>query len=482
MKILLTSLFVLIQFTLVAQWNYDSQSLIYSSNGNVGIGTSTPTFRFHIKGANANSDAMSLGTSTTGNFALTSADGGAYGLFGGVSNTGRAWLQAGRFDSILPYDLLLQGSGGNVGIGMLAPAFKLDVEGFGARVKNSSTASAAYTTWRLQGPDYTNGLEIDFFGNNNIISDPNWSYGGGAGSVAIVNVNSKPLTFGTANVGRMLIDASGNIGIGTFTPYSHSRLHVKAPTSSPWAITAEANANDKVIGVSHDGTNGIVAVSSFGSGFSPLQLWTSNTPRVTIAVDGAVGIGTTPATDAKLAVNGQLKIIDASSPWNIGFGMNGDPARHVSADVVNSAVDTDPLELVYNRGTGVIIGNSSATTKFLKVYGTAYAREVNVTLSIPGPDYVFQKNYDLLSLTQLETYINQNKHLPEVPSAKEMEKDGLNLKEMNLILLKKVEELTLHLIEQSKRTESLQQDNATLLKSKTETELRLKALEMKIKD
>jgi hypothetical protein len=69
---------------------------------------------------------------------------------------------------------------------------------------------------------------------------------------------------------------------------------------------------------------------------------------------------------------------------------------------------------------------------------------------LAGPDYVFEKDYNLLPLSELETYINQNKHLPEVPSAKEMDANGLNLKEMNLILLKKVEELTLHLIEQNK--------------------------------
>jgi hypothetical protein len=56
----------------------------------------------------------------------------------------------------------------------------------------------------------------------------------------------------------------------------------------------------------------------------------------------------------------------------------------------------------------------------------------------------------LPSLTEIENYIKANKHLPEVPSAKEMETNGINLSEMNMLLLKKVEELTLHLIEQQK--------------------------------
>jgi hypothetical protein len=75
---------------------------------------------------------------------------------------------------------------------------------------------------------------------------------------------------------------------------------------------------------------------------------------------------------------------------------------------------------------------------------------------VPWPDYVFEKDYNLLPLSELETYINQNKHLPEVPSAKEMEAEGLNLKEMNLMLLKKVEELTLHILNQEKRIKELE--------------------------
>jgi hypothetical protein len=83
----------------------------------------------------------------------------------------------------------------------------------------------------------------------------------------------------------------------------------------------------------------------------------------------------------------------------------------------------------------------------LTVRGKIHTSEVRVDLEPEvAPDYVFEKDYNLLPLSELESYIKANKHLPEVPSAKEMEANGMNLKEMNLILLKKVEELTLHLI------------------------------------
>lgn len=71
-------------------------------------------------------------------------------------------------------------------------------------------------------------------------------------------------------------------------------------------------------------------------------------------------------------------------------------------------------------------------------------------------DYVFEKDYNLMSIKDLESYITKNKHLPEVPTTEEVLEEGVELKEMNILLLKKVEELTLHLINQNKRIEELE--------------------------
>jgi hypothetical protein len=80
-----------------------------------------------------------------------------------------------------------------------------------------------------------------------------------------------------------------------------------------------------------------------------------------------------------------------------------------------------------------------------------------VTTGIPASnvaDYVFEPGYKLASLSDIEAYTARYKHLPEVPSAAEIEKGGLDLAQMNLVLLKKVEELTLHAIAQQKEIES----------------------------
>ena len=89
--------------------------------------------------------------------------------------------------------------------------------------------------------------------------------------------------------------------------------------------------------------------------------------------------------------------------------------------------------------------------------GLLYARKMKVNLD-NWPDYVFETNYPLLSLKEIESYINSNGHLPNVPSAEEVEKNGVDLGEANKILLQKVEELTLHLIEQNKRIEALENE------------------------
>ena len=74
-------------------------------------------------------------------------------------------------------------------------------------------------------------------------------------------------------------------------------------------------------------------------------------------------------------------------------------------------------------------------------------------------DYVFAKDYKLMPLQEVENYINTNGHLPEVPTTEQAIKNGIELKEMNILLLKKIEELTLHLIEQNKRIEELEVNN-----------------------
>ncbi|MEH6763751.1 MAG: polymer-forming cytoskeletal protein [Aequorivita antarctica] len=110
------------------------------------------------------------------------------------------------------------------------------------------------------------------------------------------------------------------------------------------------------------------------------------------------------------------------------------------------------------------IGTANPDEK-LTVKGKIHAEEVKVDLSVP-PDYVFEKfytgestlksDYQMLTLQEIEDFTKLNYHLPNVPSAEEIQKDGLKLSEMTSILLQKIEELTLYTIEQEKRIKALE--------------------------
>ena len=105
----------------------------------------------------------------------------------------------------------------------------------------------------------------------------------------------------------------------------------------------------------------------------------------------------------------------------------------------------------------VAIGTTKASNFTLGVNGSIGAKSVNSSVT-NWPDFVFEKTYNLMSLRELERYIAINKHLPDIPSEVEVYKNGIELGEMNAKLLRKIEELTLYLIEQNKEINSLKKE------------------------
>ena len=115
-------------------------------------------------------------------------------------------------------------------------------------------------------------------------------------------------------------------------------------------------------------------------------------------------------------------------------------------------------DMVINPDGNVGIGITTPQEK-LAVNGKIRAREVKVEPTNNWPDYVFEESYQPMSLAEIATFVKQHKHLPEVPSAKEVAQNGLELGEMNKVLLKKIEELTLHLIEKDQQLTAEKQVN-----------------------
>ncbi|SUJ02445.1 Uncharacterised protein [Sphingobacterium spiritivorum] len=219
--------------------------------------------------------------------------------------------------------------------------------------------------------------------------------------------------------------------------------------------------------------------------------------RKIIAADnkGYVGIGTSnPQT--------QLEVGPPSSDVSAGIfhSTGGQAWGHVLALVTDNGFDNPKLLFSYrNKAKHWAIGGGHASTSFSiwedggdGVYGSGFGNarftilpEGNVgigtdvpteKLSVKGnirakeikvetanwPDYVFEEEYKLTPLTEVETFIKANKHLPDVPSAKEIDEEGLSLGEMNKLMMKKIEELTLYLIEKGKQQQILLQSVHTL--------------------
>jgi hypothetical protein len=120
-----------------------------------------------------------------------------------------------------------------------------------------------------------------------------------------------------------------------------------------------------------------------------------------------------------------------------------------------ATVAYDGLMVKYDRNGNVGIGTGNANGDKLAVKGNIHAQQVTVDMN-NWADYVFKDDYMLMPIGKLAAYLNQHQHLPEIPSEKEVVEKGLNLGEMNKLLTKKVEELTLYLIEKDKQLKVLE--------------------------
>ncbi|WP_422858982.1 hypothetical protein ACOKFD_16860 [Flagellimonas sp. S174] len=172
---------------------------------------------------------------------------------------------------------------------------------------------------------------------------------------------------------------------------------------------------------------------------------------------GNVGIGTTVPSE-KLDIDGNIKILSAHNrgvifqrysdklPSSIK-GLPGEYSTRQGISFNTSSID-GAMSILWNGNVG--IGTTVPDTK-LTVKGNIHAEEVKVDLSVPGPDYVFKEDYELTSLEEVQNYIKEKGHLPNIPSAKEMEENGIQLGELNMKLLEKIEELTLYILEQEEK-------------------------------
>ncbi|HWZ35437.1 MAG TPA: hypothetical protein VNW51_04720 [Mucilaginibacter sp.] len=301
-------------------------------------------------------------------------------------------------------------STGNVGIGTTNPSTVL------SGTNLTINTSGSYSSLILQN----SGTDRGFFTATN-------------GQAILGSVTTgTTLQFNTEGSARMLIDASGNVGIGTTSPQSKLHIYQAASDASGLIIqgnTINADAAQHYIAMTLDGDSGngggnYSQIRSYSNLYntwgSQLAFYTTQTgvantlaERMRIDWNGNVGIGT-PTPDARLAVN-----------------------------------------------------------------GTIHTKEIKVNLT-GWSDYVFKPSYRLPPLTTVKAYIDQNHHLPEIPSEAEVIKNGVNVGEMLKLQTKKIEELTLYLIDKDKQ---LMEQNTKLVEQQKKNEVqedRITALEKAI--
>ncbi len=198
-----------------------------------------------------------------------------------------------------------------------------------------------------------------------------------------------------------------------------------------------------------------------------------------IGSTGAVGIGTTsPSTGVYLHVNRnvtgnyyplllledglgggftQLGIKGTGRTFHIGVGNTG-ASFGLSNKFFIWDQNANSPRLVIDANGSVGIGTTSINNTYkLFVEGAIRARKLKID-QLTWPDYVFHVAYELRSLPEVERYIHIHHHLPDVPSAAEIEQEGLDVGETQAILLRKIEELTLYLIDQNKAMIKIQDE------------------------
>lgn len=324
---------------------------------------------------------------------------------------------------------------GRIGIGVTSPAYKLDITNSSiVRTLNfSNTTSSASTTYAGYSSS-TNAGTGDAVG----------IYGIGKGTGG-VNYG----VYGSASDGSTNYGVYGKITTSTTTPIGIGTYGISSGTgTSNYGMLANAGGAAT--------TNYGIYATATGASTNWAGYFVQNT-----YFGGAMGIGTSTIADSKLSVQqsgttlATAKFLNTSKGANtswIHFGTTGDW-------YIRSASNSGKVILQdQNAAATVCIGGTTAATGYkLSVKGKIMCEELKVLLSASWPDYVFAKNYELMPLSDLETYIETENHLPGIPSASEMEAEGgIAVGEMQTILVKKIEEANLYILQLNKRIEELE--------------------------
>jgi hypothetical protein len=331
----------------------------------------------------------------------------------------------------------------------------------------SSSASFPRNDWRFTANDSSNG---------------------GSSYMAIEDVTGGRIPFRTvagAPSHSLYIDAQGDVGMGTNNPVvevhiadgdtptvrleqngtsgwtpqtwdlagNETNFFIRDVTNGsklPFRIRPNAPTDSLTI----EGTTGDIGVGvSLAAADMHIRRTTQSTTEPTLLIENT---GTT--ANGNSAPNLQITDLDGRTGIAFNDGSVGDDLvmelRNQQDDFLISFAGTGANELTIKKNGRVLVGNGDleVLNGNLEVSGNVVVG--GTTLNVP--DYVFAPDYDLMPLHEVEKFIIANSHLPNIPSAMEVSANGLNMTEMQISLLEKVEELTLYTLQQQKTIDALQ--------------------------
>ncbi len=428
-------------------WGSSGSNIFNTNNGNIGIGTNNPSQKLSINATEPTIDFMNAGTSK----GYLQANGSNIRIGTYANNT-----TGNIVFNTKAADRMWIDENGKVGIGTSTPSGQLTVDGNNPWIEMRTGGVYKGYLW-ASGNDMRLGTSATNTTGNLVLQ--------------------------TKLVDRMLIDENGNVGIGTTAPSTALTINGIDPILQLRNNNIDMGFVQLVNDDIRIGTNSANNTGNF-------IVRTNGADRMTVSYNGNVGIGTI-ATNYKFDVNGYSRFSDHM--WLEGnlYAKNieiatSNYAAELKLERTDNIITSGSLKIDDNynlrlskgfNGGGIVIdaNTTSGTKRFYASktnhfnFGTGLT-PVGYTVSVEGkviatdfvasainnwPDYVFGSEYKLKPLADVKAFIEENKHLPNIPPASEMEKNGIQLGDMSKKLVEKVEELTLYILQLQDQIDSL---------------------------